>query len=98
MKLLTLGASLLVLALSGCTYNTVFNKPLANTTERANVLSGAYINQLDHTTPVEDKAHIRSQDAEILAIDAATRGTSASAATRAMVAPATPATTTGGAK
>ena len=98
MKLLTLGASRLVQALSGCTYNTVFNKPLANTTERANVLSGAYINQLEHTTPAEDKAHIRSQDAEILAIDAATRGTSAAAATRAMVAPATPAATTGGAK
>lgn len=83
--------------ISGCTYNTVFNRPLANTTERANVLSGAYCNQLEKTTGEQDKAQLRAQDAEILAIDAAARGTTAAAATRAMVAPA-PQPQTGGSK
>ena len=85
---------LLCLALTGC----IWSNPAGTTTEQANILSGGYMRVLDKTTPEQDKAHIRSMDAETLAVDGAVRGTKAAAETRALVAPATAPQTTGGGK
>ncbi len=84
----------LCLCLTGC----IWDNRAAPTTEQANILSGGYMQALEKTTGEQDKAHIRSMDAEILAVDGAVRGTKAAAETRALVAPATAPQTTGGGK
>ena len=78
-------AILALVLLTGC--EAFWENRAAPTTEQANILSGGYMKALDKTTPEQDKAHIRSMDAEILAIDGAVRGTAAAAATRQLVNP-----------
>ena len=77
----------LCLMLSGCSWQNPFSNPAGPTTEQANILSGGYMRVLDKTTPEQDKAHIRSMDAEILAVDGAVRGTQAASSTRSLVSP-----------
>lgn len=79
-RTLALFATVVLLTCSGCTSSVLKAKA-----SEANVLSGAYVKQLDKTTPEQDKAHIRAMDAEILQFDASVNGTVKAAATRAMV-------------
>jgi hypothetical protein len=72
--------SIVLLMCSGCT-----SAMLKDKASEANVLSGAYLKQIDKTTPEQDKAHIRAMDAEILQFDAAVNGTVKAAQTRALV-------------
>ena len=85
-----IAAMVLCLSLTGC----IWDNPAGNTTEQANILSGGYMRVLDKTTLEQDKAHIRSMDAEILAVDGAVRGTAAASSTRALVSPVQAATGT----
>jgi len=67
-------------SLCGCATSVVKAK-----TEEANLLSGAYVKQLDKTTPAQDKEQIKAMDAEMYQIDAAVRGTEKAAVTRALL-------------
>lgn len=80
---------ILALSLSGC---IGVEKEAEAAAQRADVLSGGYIKNIDKTTPEQDKAHIKAMDAEIRAICAAVCGSAVEAKVRALVAPAVPAT------
>jgi len=88
-------AGLVIILLAGCEFSArrAFSNPAAPTTEQGNILSGGFVSAMKagKTTREQEQAHILTLDAEFLAVDGATRGTAAAAATRALVTPAAPA-------
>ena len=75
-----------VLALPGCFFDSG-PASTANTSDKCVIKTGRYINdKLSTTTPEQDKAFIKALYADINALDAAIRGTTANQATQALVA------------
>lgn len=77
-------AMLALVFLAGCEFSLrrAFSNPAAPTTEQANILSGGFVSAMKagKTTREQEQAHLLSMDAEVLAVDGATRGSAAAAA------------------
>ena len=78
-------AAVLTLSLVGC---AVDEKSAEESAKVAAVLSEGYVKNIDKTTAEQDKAHIKSMNAEFWAILTALVGGTEAARVKALVAPA----------